>query len=152
MARRSSLAFFSFSRPPILGVESNWAALMLMVRIRVAAIVEWEARKKGFFFISEKGCWCFCYFLALEAMCALCVHSQSYTHISRPIERGRPPSSPNISRAQHNIQHHKSDPLLAWRERERVREKDSREEGRVGRMKKPRHTWKASQRKKLKAL
>lgn len=64
-------------------IESNWAALMVLLETLTTSV---RSEKKKLFFLSgvrrKKGCWCFCYFLSLEAI-FLCVHSQSYTHIFR---------------------------------------------------------------------
>lgn len=72
-------------------VESNWAALMLMGE-RARRRRGWnEKREKKFFFISEKGCWCFCYFLALAAMFSVYTVRVIHTFCASPNRIPPPP-------------------------------------------------------------
>lgn len=88
------------SQVVVFCVESNWAALMLMVE-RAS-----ERSEKTFFFSYGKGCWCFCYFLALRAMFSVYTVRVIHTFFASP--NRTPPAL---------IQHHKSDPLC-WVRRE----------------------------------
>ena len=80
-----------------------------------------RSEKKTFFLFQAKGCWCFCYFLALQAMFSEYTVRVIHTFCASP--NLNPPnsffsSSPPRPRS-HNIQHHKSDPFLVeWNESE----------------------------------